>query len=194
MKQDSEEVLDEQSVETQGASVTVEQGEEVAATAAPADAGTAIDASAAIIAALTAENKSLNDRFLRLAAEFDNYRKRSDREMQNYITHANFDLMGKLLPILDDLDRILAAGLNGTEAGAFAEGIALLQKNLLKTFQEGGLEPMQTIGAEFDPQLHDALLHVEVPESEPNRIVEEHKKGYFFKGKVLRHAQVVVSK
>jgi molecular chaperone GrpE len=149
---------------------------------------------AAQIATLTAENRKLNDRLLRLAAEFDNYRKRNDREAQNYIINANSDLLSKLLPALDDLDRILSAGVSGTEPGALLEGIALLQKNMVKVFQDAGLEPMQTVGEVFDPMLHDALLHIEVQGIEPNRIVEEHKKGYFFKGKVLRHAQVVVSK
>ncbi|HOT95891.1 MAG TPA: nucleotide exchange factor GrpE [bacterium] len=154
----------------------------------------AMDEDTAVISALTAENKALNDRYLRLAAEFDNYRKRSDREMQHYISNANFELMARLLPALDDLDRIVAAAQSGTDPAALVEGILLLQKNILKTFQESGLEPMPTLGEEFDPQLHDALLHIEVPNTAANRIVEEHKKGYFFKGKVLRHAQVVVSK
>lgn len=154
----------------------------------------AMDEDTAVISALTAENKTLNDRYLRLAAEFDNYRKRSDREMQHYISNANFELMARLLPALDDLDRIVAAAQSGTDPAALVEGILLLQKNILKTFQESGLEPMPTLGEEFDPQLHDALLHIEVPNTAANRIVEEHKKGYFFKGKVLRHAQVVVSK
>ncbi|HOC88326.1 MAG TPA: nucleotide exchange factor GrpE [bacterium] len=154
----------------------------------------AADDNAAAIAALTAENQKLRDQLLRLAAEFDNYRKRSDRELTSCISNANFDLMARLLPALDDLNRIVAAGEDGAEPAALVEGINLLHKNILKAFQEGGLEPMQTIGEEFDPLLHDALLHVEVPESGPNKVVEEHKKGYYFKGRVLRHAQVVVSK
>ncbi|HPG83704.1 MAG TPA: nucleotide exchange factor GrpE [bacterium] len=168
--------------------------EEPSADGAGAETEKAVDADAAAIAALTAENLKLKDQLLRLAAEFDNYRKRSDRDMQSYISNANYDLMARLLPALDDLDRIVAAAGGGAELAALVDGINLLHKNILKVFQEGGLEPMQTIGEEFDPLLHDALLHIEVSGSEPNRVVEEHKKGYFFKGRVLRHAQVVVSK
>ena len=154
----------------------------------------AVEESAVPADVLIAENQRLKDQLLRLAAEFDNYRKRNDREMQNYLNLANYDLMAKLLPVLDDLDRIIAAGEGGTEQRSLFEGVCLLQKNMLKAFQEGGVAPMQTIGEEFDPQLHDALLHIEVADEKPNTVVEEHKKGYYFKGKVLRHAQVVVSK
>lgn len=151
-------------------------------------------AQAARMVALTEENHQLKDRLLRLAAEFDNYRKRSERDKQNYATYANTDLMTRLLPALDELDRVVAAAQNNAEAQAMAEGIGLLQKIMLKAFQEAGLQPMATVGEEFDPEFHDALLHIEVPGTEPNKVVEDHKKGYLIKGKVLRHAQVVVSK
>ncbi len=191
-EEDETPVAMSQEPEDSGLTIEGETGVEPEATA-PADEP-AIDGQAAVVAALTAENRALNDRYLRLAAEFDNYRKRSDREMQNYISNANYDLMARLLPALDDLDRIVAAAQSGTEPAALVEGLLLLQKTMLKSFQDGGLEPMPTLGEEFNPQLHDALLHIEVPETASNRIVEEHKKGYYFKGKVLRHAQVVVSK
>jgi molecular chaperone GrpE len=165
--------------------------EEIAGPAGEILAGDENDATSA---ALTAENKKLKDQFLRLAAEFDNYRKRSERDMQNYIAHANAELMTKLLPALDDLDRIIDAAVSGAEPSALLEGIILLRKNMLKAFQDGGLEQMQALGQEFDPTLHDALLHVEIAGEVPNKIVEVHKKGYLFKERVLRHAQVIVSK
>ncbi len=146
------------------------------------------------ISALAAEVALLKDRLLRMAAEYDNYRKRSDREMQNYISNANADLLAKLLPALDDFDRIITASENGAEPGTLLDGIKLLQKNVLKVFQDAGLQLMQTVAQEFDPMLHDALLHVAVEGQEPNRVVEEHRKGYLYKDRVLRHAQVVVSK
>lgn len=160
-------------------------------TDAPASAD---EAQSARLAALVEENHQLKDRLLRLAAEFDNYRKRSEREMQNYTTFANTDLMVRLLPALDELDRVVAAAQNNSDPQAIVESVGLLHKIMLKAFQDGGLQPMATVGEEFDPEFHDALLHIEVPGTEPNKVVEDHKKGYLFKGKVLRHAQVVVSK
>ena len=182
MKEEQETSDKEQTLADMEVALQEEQGEqpgpeEPSTDGAAFETGKAAEADAAAIAALAAENQKLKDQLLRLAAEFDNYRKRSDRDVQSYISNANFDLMAKLLPALDDLDRIIAAGESGAEQAVLVEGIALLHKNILKAFQEGGLEPMQTIGEEFDPLLHDALLHIEVPGSESNRVVEEHKKG-----------------
>ncbi len=143
---------------------------------------------------LSEENQRARDQLLRLAAEFDNYRKRNERDAAQWIQNANMELVGKLLPSLDDLERILTSGEKAADAAALLEGLRLFQKNLLKILQEEGLQAMEVLGREFDPEFHDALLHVEVEGAEANSIIEEHKKGYLFKERILRHAQVIVSK
>jgi molecular chaperone GrpE len=146
------------------------------------------------IEALTAENQQLRDRLLRLAAEFDNYRKRTDRDMGNLLLNANAQLAAMLLPSLDDLDRILTATESDIDPDALLSGIRLVQKNLVKILQDEGLKPMESVGEPFDPEKHDALLHSEDEAHGPNIVIDVHKKGYYFKDRVIRHAQVIVSK
>ncbi len=143
---------------------------------------------------LARENEKLKDQLLRLAAEYDNYRKRRERDVANLVLNANADLILRLLPILDDLDRMIEATANHVDADSLVEGIKLLQKNLLKILQDEGLQPMQSLGQTFDPDKHEALLHVVDEKENENTIIDEHKKGYYFKDRVLRHAHVIVSK
>ncbi len=143
---------------------------------------------------LNSENLKLKDQLLRSRAEFENYRKRNDRDLGQLIQNANSDLVSRLLPSLDDLDLILANMEATSDPAALINGIRLFQKNLFKILQDEGLQPMNAVGQEFDPEYHDALLHIDVEDTESNKVVEEHKKGYLFKDRILRHAQVVVSK
>ena len=146
------------------------------------------------VAELILENMKMRELLLRRAAEFDNYRKRSEREISSIIQKANADLVLALLPVLDDLERILTAGPAVAEAGPLLEGIKLVHKNFSKVLQDAGLTAMAAVDQPFDPEKHDALLHVPVAGKEPNLVVEEHKKGYEFRDRVIRHAQVIVSK
>jgi len=143
---------------------------------------------------LEKEHQALKDQLLRLAAEFDNYRKRVDRDMSNLIRSANADLVTSLLPILDDLDRSIAAANGVQETSPLLEGIKLIQKSFLKTLQDQGLKYIESIGQPFDPEKHDALLQMPVDGKESNVVIEEHVKGYEFKDRVIRHAKVIVSK
>lgn len=147
-----------------------------------------------IIDDLLSENEKLKDQLLRLAAEYDNYRKRREREVNNIIINANADLILRLLPILDDLDRMVEATATGVDADSLVEGLKLLQKNLMKVLEDEGLQPMQSLGQPFDPEKHEALLHVVDEKEKENTVIDEHKKGYLFKDRVLRHAHVIVSK
>lgn len=149
---------------------------------------------AALIGDLKTENGKLRDQILRLAAEFDNFRKRTDRDMMNLVMNANTELISHLLPLLDDLDRIVLATEDGVDADALLKGAKLFQKNLMKILQDEGLQQMNSIGEPFDPEKHDALLHISEENKEQNIVIDEHKKGYLFKDKVIRHAQVIVSK
>jgi molecular chaperone GrpE len=143
---------------------------------------------------LLQENQKVREQVLRLAAEFDNYRKRTEREFGVIRQTATADLLVALLPVVDDLDRAMNASQDIQDFNAFREAIKLVHKNFAKVLQDAGLKPMQSIDQPFDPEKHDALLHVPVQGKESNLVVEEHKKGYEFRDRVLRHAQVIVSK
>ena len=143
---------------------------------------------------LEKEYQALKDQLLRLAAEFDNYRKRVERDMNGLVRSANAELVTSLLPIMDDLDRFIAAANADQEAPPLLEGIKLIQRNFLKILQDQGLKYIESIGQPFDPEKHDALLQMPVEDKEPNLVVEEHVKGYEFKDRVIRHAKVIVSK
>jgi len=185
MKQD--EIINESPAGEGGETEQLENG---AADASPAQD----DGVEKRIEELTAENQQLRDRLLRLAAEFDNYRKRSDRDMGSLLINANAQLVATLLPSLDDLDRILTATESGIDPDALLAGVRLVQKNMIKILQDEGLRPMESVGEPFDPEKHDALLHAEDESHGPNIVIDEHKKGYYFKDRVIRHAQVIVSK
>ncbi len=142
----------------------------------------------------TAENKDLKEKFLRIAAEFDNYRKRIDREMIVLRESAKADIVSQLLPVMDDLERSLDAGSEKHDAKSLLEGIGLIQKNFLRILQDEGLKPMDSVGKPFDPEKHEALLQIEAKDKDSEVVVEEHLKGYEFKDRVIRHAKVIVSK
>jgi molecular chaperone GrpE len=140
------------------------------------------------------ENKALKEQMLRLAAEFDNFKKRVDRERMNIIDTANLDLVKSLLPVIDDLERSLEVSEKKVDYKTFVSGVDLILRNLLKILKDQGLRVMETIDRPFDPEKHDALLQVEAEGKEANIVIDEHVKGYEFKDRVLRHAKVIVSK
>ena len=140
------------------------------------------------------KNDDLNDKFTRLVAEFDNYKKRTDKEYLSLIQNANEKLISEILPIVDDLERSLDHMDETSDCKTILEGFQLIHKNLTSMLEKQGLKPMQSIGEEFDPDKHDALMQVENKDVKSNRIVDEHLKGYLYNDKVIRHAQVIVSK
>ncbi|HPI72684.1 MAG TPA: nucleotide exchange factor GrpE [bacterium] len=143
---------------------------------------------------LQEENLQTKEQLLRLAAEFDNYRKRMERDLGVTILNANADLVLSLLPVVDDLERVLSAEKTAVTAEAMGEAVRLVYKNFMRILQDAGLAAMNAVDQPFDPEKHDALLHVPVEGKAPDLVVEEHKKGYTFRDRVLRHAQVIVSK
>lgn len=143
---------------------------------------------------LEMENLQTKEQLLRLAAEFDNYRKRTERDLGVTITNANADLVLSLLPVVDDLERILTAGKTVDGVETMIEAVRLVHKNVMRILQDAGLAAMNAVDQPFDPEKHDALLHVPVEGKDPDLVIEEHKKGYMFRDRVLRHAQVIVSK
>jgi molecular chaperone GrpE len=142
---------------------------------------------------LAAERDQLQDRLLRLAAETENYKKRSEREKADFLKRSNERLLRDLLPVLDNLDRAIAAG---GEAGgeAVLEGLNLTRRELWKVLERHGVEPVEALGKKFDPELHEAMMQQEDPDAEDNTVLQEPQKGYIFHGRLLRPAMVVVSK
>lgn len=143
---------------------------------------------------LESENKDLNERLLRKAAEFDNYKKRTENEFAQVMANANAGLIADLLPVLDDFERFLGSGHESEDIKGLVSGVELIYKNLVKVLEKRGVEPLYAVGQEFDPEKHEALMQVESEEYPSNTVVEEHLKGYVMNDRVLRHSQVLVSK
>lgn len=136
----------------------------------------------------------LNDRFLRLAAEFDNYKKRMAREREEFLRSANEELIVELLPVLDNLERALAAARAQAVFQALLDGVEMTLRLFLTALGKVGVRPMEALGKEFDPRFHQAVLLVESPDGLDNMVVEEVERGYFLEDRVLRPALVKVSK
>ena len=138
--------------------------------------------------------EELTQQLMRLQADFDNYRKRSRRDLQEGIIRANEELVRQLLPVLDNLERALAVD-SDASAASIREGVQLVYRQFLDILSKEGLEPIEALGEDFDPTLHEAVMveTVEDPEME-NRILQEFQKGYTFRERVLRAAVVKVGK
>jgi molecular chaperone GrpE len=139
---------------------------------------------------LAAEKADLQDRLLRARAEFDNARRRSDRERSDYLQFAAMDLVKQLLPVLDDFERALKVE---TADRNYAKGVELIYQRLYETLKRMGLEPIETVGRKFDPNIHEAVQREQTEEADDQAILEEHQKGYNFRGKLLRPAWVKVA-
>lgn len=146
------------------------------------------DASEKLNAAL-AEQK---DKYIRLLAEFDNYKRRTAKENTEIRQTAGKDIVTSLLDVLDDVDRA-ESQLDKSEDANLKEGITLVFNKLKKTLAAKGLKEMESIHAEFDPELHEAITQIPAPTAElQGKVLDQIKKGYYLNDKLIRHAQVVV--
>lgn len=143
---------------------------------------------------LKEEKEHLQDQLLRKIAEFDNYKKRTEREFVERVQNANEKLITELLPVLDDMERALDHAEQSKEVNSLLEGTELIQKKMLGILEKQGLEPLPAEGEDFDPDQHDALMQIEKENVESGKIIEEHLRGYILNGKVIRHSQVIVAK
>lgn len=139
---------------------------------------------------LATEKADLHDRLLRAHAEFDNARRRFERERSDYLQFASMDLVKQILPVLDDFERALQVE---TSDQNYATGVKLIYQRLYEALKKMGLEPMETAGRPFDPNLHQAVERVPTEEAEDQAILGEFQRGYNFKGKLLRPAMVRVA-
>lgn len=144
---------------------------------------------------LQGELEALNDRHLRLAAEFENYRKRIERERIEAWTRAQADLVRRLLDVLDDLERVSATDPERTTVEALLEGIALVERKLVQVLEQAGLESFDPADAPFDPTTMEAVMTAAAEEAEADETVAQvFQKGYTFRGHLVRPARVVVRK
>ena len=157
----------------------------------PADG--AADASAEL-STLQRERDDYYDRLLRKTAEFDNYRKRIDRERQQVTEAAAADLLEELLPLVDDLERALRADPGSEGVEAYRRGVELIHKQLLDVLRKRGVRPVDSIGADFDPHFHQAVAHDSVEGHREGEVIEEFRRGYMLGDRLLRPAMVKVAK
>jgi molecular chaperone GrpE len=134
------------------------------------------------------------DLLLRKTAEFDNYRKRTDRERQAVAESATADVVQELLPIVDDLERALAAEPGGDGAEVYRRGVELIHRHLLEVLRKRGVRRIEAVGADFDPYYHQAIAYEPAEGRRDGEIIEEFRRGYMMGDRLLRPSMVKVAK
>lgn len=137
--------------------------------------------------------EELTDRLTRQMAEFDNFRKRTDREKSQMYEIGAKDVIDKIIPVVDNFERGLAAVTEEEKENPFVIGMEQIYKQLMTTLEGIGVKPIEAVGNEFDPDFHNAVMHVEDEEVGENIIVEEFQKGYMYRDSVVRHSMVKVA-
>ena len=140
------------------------------------------------------ELQIFQDKYLRLAAEFENYKRRAQRDQSDSIRFGNESLLKNLLPIIDNLERAIRCAKEAGTNGPLLEGVELTHKQFLETVGKIGVRQICSEGSSFDPTIHQAVTQVECDGVEPNTVVEEFQKGYFLHDRILRPAMVSVAK
>jgi molecular chaperone GrpE len=144
------------------------------------------------IVELRKERDALQDRLLRQAAEFDNYRKRIDRERKDVAQMAAVDFVQELLPVVDDFERALQIEAPGAES--YRQGLEIIHRALMDTLRKRGVTPIDAVGAAFDPLVHQAVAYEDAPDRRDGEVIEQFARGYRLGDKLLRPAMVKVAK
>jgi len=140
------------------------------------------------------EAKETHDRFLRVSAEFENYKKRSAREMDDFRKYANQFLIKEMLAVVDNLERALnSSNGNSSNDKCMADGVNLTLKEILKVFEKFNVKPIESVGQPFDPTFHQAMMQEETDEHPENTVITELQKGYIIHDRLLRPSMVVVA-
>lgn len=143
----------------------------------------------------TAEERyaELNDKYIRIHAEFDNFRKRSNKEKLEIISNASESVLKDLLPVLDDFERAMQNNENATDLESVKEGFGLIYSKMKHILESKGLKPMESIGQPFDVEIHEAIANIPAAdEADKGKVVDAVEKGYYLHDKVIRFAKVVV--
>ena len=151
------------------------------------------DNNTALLQELQMKNAELNDKYLRLFSEFDNFRKRTAKEKIELIQSGGEDVFKNLLPVLDDFERAIKSNTQITDIVTINEGINLIFNKFKNTLTQKGLTEMKTVGEPFNTDLHEAITNVPAPSEElKGKVIDELEKGYLLNGKVIRFAKVVI--
>ena len=137
--------------------------------------------------------EELTDRLRRTMAEFDNFRKRTEKEKSAMFEVGAKDIVERILPVIDNFERGLASMPEDVKGTAFAEGMEMIYKQLLKNLEEAGVKPIEALGQPFDPNFHNAVMHVEGENLGENVVSQELQKGYMYRDSVVRHSMVQVA-
>jgi len=143
--------------------------------------------------ALQREKDALQDRLLRTAAEFDNYRKRMERERRELSEYTSAEVLKDLLPIIDNFERALQAPAT-TDTDAFRKGIELIHRQMVDLLKKRGIKPIEALGTDFDPNFHQAVIHEPSSTHREGEVMEELQRGYLIGERLLRPAMVKVAK
>ena len=139
---------------------------------------------------IKSEYDELNDRYKRLFAEFENFKKRSQKERENLYGIITGDVVSSILPVMDNLEK---AAETKTEDTNYQDGVKMVVKQLSDVLDKFGMEEIKSVGEKFDPELHEAVSHIDDPEKGEQEIVQEYRKGYKIGTKVIRHSMVIVA-
>lgn len=191
-----------QTVDQEPSAGAMETGESPAdpADAPVADTADVVDLAAQLAALaverdkLVADHDELRNQLLRRQADFENFRRRIESERADFARYAGMEAVRELLPVLDDLERAVgAAPAAEGAAGEFVKGVEIVYERFLDRLKKLGLEPIESVGKPFDPNVHHAVDTVETTEADDHTVIEEWQRGYNFKGRLLREAMVKVA-
>ncbi len=147
------------------------------------------------VSTLEAELETQNDKYLRLVAEFENFKKRTVKEKIELMKNAAEDTVKSILPVLDDFDRAKQSAEDDSSTEQFSDGVLLVYNKLYSVLESKGLSPMTSTGEIFDPELFEAITEIPAPsEEEKGSVIDTVSKGYYLNDKIIRHAKVVVGK
>lgn len=138
-----------------------------------------------------AENQ---DKYLRACAELENYKKRAARDREDFIKYGNETLIKDILPTIDSMERALKHAGDSEDMDVFVDGLSMIRDNFISALGKHGVEEIEAIGKEFDPNFHEAMMQVEGKKDENNKVVEEFEKGYLLNGRLLRPSKVSIAK
>jgi molecular chaperone GrpE len=161
-------------------------------TSAASEGGTAAATEASALDTLRRERDAMQDRLLRTAAEFDNFRKRNERERREWTEYAGADILTEMLPIVDDLERALLAKTG--DADAYRRGVELIHKQMTDLLRKRGVKAIEAVGTQFDPRYHEAVMQEVSAEHKEGEVMAELRRGYTLGERLLRPAVVKVAK
>ena len=144
--------------------------------------------------AYKAESEARHDQMLRTIAEFDNSRKRAEREKEESLKYALESFVKELIPTVDSIERAIQSTKESQDFDALAEGVEMIHKGLLSTLEKRGVTPIEAVNELFDPMQHEAVMHIESEDVPESRVIEEWQKGYMLHNRVIRPSMVSVSK